>query len=147
MKRLFNYVPSIIFFLFIVMMIVLADLDRKNLILDIGRSIPHGDKIAHFILFGMLALLLNIALRFKKVEAGRRKFHLGSVLVLIFAVVEECSQLAFSSRTFDLVDMLFDLLGIGILSSVSFRKGVIIRLQSLTNYLKRKLYVDHPPFR
>jgi len=123
--KLKKYLPTTIFFCFIIWMIVLADLDRKNMIMEIGRAVPWGDKIGHFTLFGILALLVNTSLQFKQLEVRSRKFHLGSVFVLIFAIVEECSQLAFSSRTFDVMDMLFDLLGIGLLPSASFRRLVV----------------------
>lgn len=136
-----KYLPSLIFFSFILSLIVLADLDKKNLIMDIGRAVPWGDKIGHFALFGILALLLNMALRFRQIRIHSRWFHLGSVLVFAFATVEEFSQLAFSARTFDLIDLTFDLLGIGILSSVSFRKLLIRKLRSFIEYLDRKLCI------
>ena len=110
--------------------------------MDIGHAVPAGDKIGHFSLFGILALLLNITLRFRQINISTRRFHLGSIIVFAFAVIEEYSQLAFSTRTFDLVDMLFDLLGIGILSSVAFRRFLIRRLQKLTNNLIKNLQVD-----
>lgn len=141
MKTFKRYLPPIIFFLFIILLIVLADLDRKNLIIEMGRSIPWGDKIGHFILFGTLALLLNMAVRFRQIKIYHRRFHLGSVLVFIFAIVEEFSQLAFSTRTFDVIDMLFDLFGIGLLSSVAFRKYVIRKLKDFTSYLDKALCV------
>ena len=57
-----KYLPSTLFFTFIAWMIFQADLDRKNLIIEIGHHVPFGDKIGHFILFGTLALLINCAL-------------------------------------------------------------------------------------
>ena len=141
MKTIKRFLASTLFFLFILLLIILADLDQKNLIIDLGRSVPFGDKIGHFILFGTLALLLNVALRFKRIHLKLRTFHLGSVIVFAFASVEEFTQLAFSTRTFDLVDMLFDLLGIGLLSSVAFRRFIIKTLQRFTQYLIEHLHV------
>lgn len=134
-----QYLPPIIFFLFIIWMVIQADNNQSNLIMEIGRSVPAGDKIGHFILFGLLALLLNMALRFRQIQISRRRFHLGSVIVLTFAMIEELSQLGFESRTFDLVDMLFDLFGIGVLSSVAFRKFCIRKLQALIQSLDKGL--------
>ena len=142
MNNYLKFLPSTVFFLFMLLLILLADLDKRTLVFEILRSIPFGDKIAHFTLFGMLALLVNISLQFKQIEVKSRQFHLGSVLVLIFAIMEEFSQLAFSSRTFDLVDMLFDLFGIGLLSSVSFRRFVIRKLKSFTEYLDKALCIE-----
>ncbi len=139
MDKFLNYIPAALFFVFVIWMMVLADLDKTNLIIDVGHSVPAGDKIGHFILFGMLALLLNMALQFRQIDLRSRTFHLGSVLVFAFACLEEFSQLAFSTRTFDLIDMLFDLFGIGVLSSVAFRKFLVKKLRVFVNYLDKKL--------
>ncbi len=110
--------------------------------MDIGHSVPFGDKIGHFTLFGIMALLLNMALRFNRVRVFSRSFHLGSIIVLVFAIGEEFSQLAFSNRTFDFVDMLFDLLGIGILSSIGFRRYLIEKFRAFIDYLAGRLLVE-----
>ena len=142
MKKYLRIIPTLLFFAFIIGLIVLADLDKKNLIMDIGHAVPWGDKIGHFILFGTLALLLNVALKFKQIKIYKRMFHLGSVIVFSFAVVEEISQLAFSTRTFDLIDVLFDLLGIGILSSVAFRRFLVRKLQEIARSLTKSFLLD-----
>lgn len=123
-------------------MIIQADMNKTNFIMDIGHTIPWGDKIGHFSLFGILALLLNMAIKFKRIKIHTRRFHLGSVIVLAFAVIEEFTQLAFNTRTFDPIDMIFDLLGIGILSSVAFRKYIIRKLQIFTDYLNKNLCIE-----
>lgn len=141
-NKLSKFTPTIAFFTFIIWMVVQADMDKSNLIMEIGRAVPWGDKIGHFILYGILALLLNIALGFRQIRIRIRRFHLGSVIVFAFAIIEEFTQLSFSTRTFELVDMLFDLLGIGILSSVAFRRFVIRKLRSFTDYLAKNLNVQ-----
>ena len=141
-NKLKKYLPTLLCFGFIVWMIVNADLEQKNLIIDIGESVPWGDKIGHFVLFGTLALLLNMALGFRQVNIRGRRFHWGSVLVFAFAALEEISQLAFPSRTFDLMDMLFDLLGIGVLSSVAFRRYLLKKLREFTTYLSQRFGVE-----
>ena len=140
--KLIPYLPFISFLAFIVWMIVQENMNQENMISHAGHSVPHGDKIGHFLLFGLLALLLNIALRFKVVDLSFRRFHLGSILVFSLAILEEFSQLAFDTRTFDLFDMLFDLFGIGLLSSISFRKFFIKKLRSSVNHLSKRLQVD-----
>jgi len=110
--------------------------------MEIGRAVPLGDKIGHFSLFGIMALLLNMTIKFRQIKIYIRRFHLGSIIVFVFAVMEEFTQLALSTRTFDLIDMVFDLLGIGILSSVAFRKHVIKKLRAFTNYLDKNLCID-----
>jgi len=50
-----------LFTLFIILIIVLAD--QGNLgILKVVNEIPYGDKAGHFILYGMLTLLLDLTL-------------------------------------------------------------------------------------
>lgn len=137
-----KYLPSLLFFSFIIWMISQADLDQSNVIMDMGHAVPWGDKIGHFSLFGIMALLLNVALHFRRINIKKRLFHLGSVIVFAFAVVEEFTQLAFSTRTFDLLDMLFDLLGIGILSSVAFRRFVVKKLDQFASYLTKRFCLD-----
>ncbi|WP_462250777.1 VanZ family protein [Ekhidna sp.] len=127
LRKIRKYLPSILFFSFIVWMIIQADLDKSNPLMKLGRTVPFGDKIGHFILFGTMALLLNVAIKFKRIHVWRHEFYLGSIIVLCFATIEEFSQLAFQSRTFDIVDMIFDLIGIITLSSVAFRT-IIIRM-------------------
>lgn len=107
-----RYLPAGIFFGFICYLILLRDLNQKNLIIHIGQSVPFGDKIGHFFLFGMLAYLLNVAARLYKVRFGKLNIYFAPLIVLGFAVTEEFSQILFPTRTFDLIDMLFDVLGI-----------------------------------
>ncbi|MEM6644262.1 MAG: VanZ family protein [Bacteroidota bacterium] len=142
MKKIYQILPLVGFFFFVLWLIIEADLNRSNFISEIGHSIPWGDKIGHFSLFGILALLLNTAIRFRQISIFRRKFHLGSVIVFAFAIAEEFTQIAFSTRTFDLLDMLFDLVGIGVLSSVAFRKFLVQSLRSIASSLSRSFLLD-----
>lgn len=140
--KLKKFVPSLLFFSFITWMIVQADMDKSNIIMEIGRSVPWGDKIGHFMLFGILALLINMALSFKQVIIRKRLFHVGSLIVFSFAAIEEFSQLAFSTRTFDLIDMLFDLFGIGLFSSVAFRRFLVQKIRSFADYLNKRFVLN-----
>lgn len=143
MKSKINiYVILTLFFTFVVWLILSADLDHDNIVMTIGHSVPHGDKIGHFLIFGIGALLLNMALSFRQVKISFRHFHLGSIIVFSFAICEEFTQIFFDTRNFDFVDMLFDLIGIGVFSSISFRKYLIRQLRSLTKYLSQAMLVD-----
>lgn len=145
--KVLRIVPSILFFTFICWLISMADLNKENLIMTIGHKVPSGDKIGHFLLFGMLAYFLNCALKFKQFNYKNRRLYLGSVIVLLFAVCEEFSQLAFENRTFDWVDMVFDFWGVITLSSEKVRSkakfyldGVIAKQREVFSFsiLKRK---------
>ena len=81
--------------------------------------------MAHFLLFGFLALLTNAALGFRYLKFGRgdggltKYCQVGSICVLTFALVEELSQYYFPSRTLDPGDAICDLLGVGLFTLIS----------------------------
>lgn len=140
--KLKAFLPAALFFSFIIWMIAEADLNKSNYLMAIGHSVPYGDKIGHFLLFGILALLLNMAFKFRQIKVWIRHFHVGSLWVFVFAFCEEISQLAIDSRTFDTIDMLFDLFGIGVFSSVAFRRYLVKKVKGFADYLSESLLVD-----
>jgi len=112
MIRIAAWVLLGVFILFVGTLIGLADAGRcRELYLRVG-TIPAGDKVAHFALFGTMAFLANAALNSGRMQPGPFSFLKGSLFVLIPTVLEEFSQLFFRSRTFDLLDMLADAVGV-----------------------------------
>lgn len=109
------------FVLFIVLIIVLADLGKLG-ILGVINKIPFGDKAGHFILYGIMTLLLDLT--FMRSLPNRNSklivFLLGIVLVLIIGL-EEYSQQFFAKRTYDLVDLTFSYLGVISFSWISLK--------------------------
>jgi VanZ family protein len=109
------------FVLFIVLVIILADLGKLG-ILGVINKIPFGDKAGHFILYGIMTLLLDLT--FMRSLPNRNAklivFLLGIVLVLIIGL-EEYSQQFFAKRTYDLVDLTFSYLGVISFSWVSLK--------------------------
>lgn len=89
--------------------------------MKVAEKIKYGDKIGHLVLYGLLGMFLNIALRNRMIH--NTKLPLGSVIVLIFAIAEEFTQLAFETRTFDYIDMLCDVIGLGIISIIAQRQS------------------------
>ncbi len=77
-------------------------------------AIPYGDKLGHATLYGVMAMLLNYGLSYRKIKG----LQLGAVLVLTFAILEEFSQIYIPSRTFDLYDILADIVGVLIFSKL-----------------------------
>jgi VanZ family protein len=114
------FLPAL-FFAFICIVIAMADRANYNFAFRVIGFFPYGDKIAHALLFGILALLVNRALDFKRYYS----LYLGSILVLAFATAEEFSQLFISSRSFDLKDLLADFIGVYIISKVYKWKATI----------------------
>jgi VanZ family protein len=112
---------TILFALFIILIIVLADLGRLGILQTVNR-IPFGDKAGHFILYGILTLLINLTL-FRSVPFQSRKgvaVISGLILVLLIGL-EEFSQRNFSSRTFSLGDLTASYLGVIFFSWIALR--------------------------
>ncbi|TVP43499.1 MAG: VanZ family protein, partial [Halomonas sp.] len=86
--------------------------DGSSIFFDLVRAIPYGDKLGHFCLFGFLTLVVVVALRFRAVTVGKFRIYYGVILVAVFALGEELSQALLASRTFDLLDLTADTLGI-----------------------------------
>ena len=110
------------FFIFISYIIFLADTADHNFAFRLVGHIPYGDKIAHALLYGVMAFLLNYGLNFRRVGIPaylgglENPPYMGSIIVLTFATIEECSQYYIPSRTFDMGDLLADFIGVVLFS-------------------------------
>ncbi len=111
------------FLTFICWIIIQADLGQSIALSKFVRHLPFGDKVSHFLLYGMLAFLVNLALKNRKLNILGHQVLLGGVLVLTFALLEECTQIALSTRDFELWDMFCDLVGIALFSWLALRVG------------------------
>ena len=111
----------LIFVVFLFTLIWLADVGRGQWFFDLARVVPGGDKTGHFILFGLLSLLVNFVFRAAVGRIGRLSVLKGTLVVAIFAISEECSQLLFVSRTFDLLDLSAGLVGIWVFGRLAGR--------------------------
>lgn len=112
------------FFGFILWIIYAADSGMDNVFLRIVDLVPYGDKVAHVLLYGCLALLLNLLLKRKLLTVKSINFQLGSVLVLGFAAMEELSQGFFATRNLDMWDLFADVIGVCLAAIlVTYKKG------------------------
>src|SRR5512134_2334937 len=103
---------TLLFGLFIILVIILADTGKLGILSHIYR-IPYADKAGHFILYGILALLINLTL-FRSLPSQSRKrvaVVCGLVLALLIGL-EEFSQQYFANRTFSLMDLSASYLGV-----------------------------------
>lgn len=108
MKRL-----AVLFTLFILLIIALADAGLLARYLDIVYRIPWGDKAGHFVLYGTLALLLELALFRARPDQSPKLLAIKCGLILVLLIgLEEFSQRFFADRTFDLIDLTFSYLGV-----------------------------------
>ena len=104
---------AVLFALFIILIIVMADAGVLAQYLGFLYSFPFGDKVGHFVLYGILALLLNLALFRSQPYQSRSLLGVTSALILAVLIgLEEFSQQLFANRTFDLIDLAFSYLGV-----------------------------------
>jgi polysaccharide biosynthesis protein VpsQ len=81
--------------------IVLADLGMLG-ILGVLNRIPYGDKVGHFLLYGVLTLLIDLALIRSRPDLRPSLIALWVALVLALLIgLEEYSQQFFAKRSFD----------------------------------------------
>ncbi|ALG68974.1 VanZ family protein [Beggiatoa leptomitoformis] len=107
MKRI-----AILYSLFIICLIIVADQGHYNYVLKQVHAIPYGDKVGHFILMGLLAFVINMGLNCAQFSWKNIKLLKGSVFVVTFVTLEEISQYFFPNRHFDMGDLFSDYLGI-----------------------------------
>ena len=100
-----------------------ANTRSKNSLLSISSSLPHGDKIGHFLVMGLLAFMVNRLLDNRFQMIGKRKFLLGSLIVAAIVTAEEFCQIFIPSRTFSPFDLLADFAGIFVFGRLAIRRG------------------------
>ena len=103
---------SVAFLGFIAWIIYLANTAQNSVFFEFVASIPYGDKLGHFCLFGLLSLGANFAFKLKSVTLVSVEIYLGSALVFLFVLIEELSQYFIPNRTMDVTDLLADIFGI-----------------------------------
>ena len=103
---------TVLFSFFIILIIVLADMGKLGILYQVNR-IPYADKAGHFILYGILILLIDLTL-FRSLPLRSRKWVAvisGLTLALLIGL-EEFSQQYFADRTFSLMDLGASYLGV-----------------------------------
>ncbi|MEZ4995548.1 MAG: VanZ family protein [Saprospiraceae bacterium] len=120
-RRILTTSTALLFFLFICWIIIRADLNQSSELVKTLRHIKYGDKAGHFLLYGTLAFLVNLAFNNRWIRITSFRILLGSLLVGTFAILEEFTQIALSSRTFEWWDMACDVTGIWLFSKLALR--------------------------
>lgn len=124
LRRLFFLMKwlAILFALFIALIVILADTGNLG-VLGFINQIPYGDKAGHFLLFGILTLLLDLTFIRSLPNRNPKLVALSTGLILALLIgAEEYSQQFFTSRTFSLLDLAFSYLGVIVFSWVAIRK-------------------------
>lgn len=111
---------TILFTFFILLIIVLADLGKFSTLFIM--RFPYADKAGHFILYGILTLLINLSLFRSLPLRSRTRLIIFSGLILALLIgIEEFSQQYFADRTFSLSDLTASYLGVSFFSWLALR--------------------------
>ena len=116
---------AVLFSIFIVFVIILADKNAIPPFIRVLYDFQNGDKLGHILLFGLLSLILNLTFLRTLPNRDPKRVALSVSLILALAITaEEYSQQYFTARTFDMVDLTASSLGlvIGALLAWNFRK-------------------------
>ena len=113
---------------FIVLLSVLADL-RSLGPLTVFYEFRHGDKVGHAVLYGGLALLINLAVgQLRHRQTLRQALQVAAVLAVITSL-EELSQELFPSRSPDPFDLLSGLAGIVIATGLALALAPLLGIK------------------
>lgn len=113
---------TLLFGLFIILIIVLADTGNLGMVYGITR-LPYADKAGHFLLYGILALLVNLTLFRGYPSQSRKRVAVFSGLILALLIgLEEFSQQYFADRTFSLSDLAASYLGVIAFSWIAVKR-------------------------
>lgn len=120
---------AVIFGLLIVLIVILAD-SRHLGFVSVIYDIPYGDKVGHFFLFGILSMVVNLAV-FQSNPVSNTKLHfkpdynrlatITSLMIALLVGLEEYSQRWFPSRTSSFLDLFASFLGISIFTLIALR--------------------------
>jgi VanZ family protein len=100
---------------FLILVIATADAGRGARYWGFLDRIPLGDKLCHFAFMATLSFLANLATGCRAVRVGRLgPILVATAVVTVFVVGEEISQIWIPARTFDLLDLTADLIGIAL---------------------------------
>jgi hypothetical protein len=76
------------------------------------RYVPGRDLTGHFLIFGTLSVVINLALQRASAEATLARQIRGSCILAVVVSLEEFSQAILPTRTFSLLDLGGSLAGI-----------------------------------
>jgi polysaccharide biosynthesis protein VpsQ len=103
----------------ILLIVILADTRRLGFIGAI-YDFPYGDKVGHFLLFGLLSLVVNLAVFEARPQAEKVRLAWGTSIVLALMIgAEEVSQRWIPSRTFSLLDLAASYLGVTVFACMA----------------------------
>ena len=112
---------TLLFAAFILAVIVLADGGHLGF-LGFLYDFPYGDKVGHFILYGILSFLINLTFLHSLPILTSKRIAITVTLILALAIgLEEYSQRFFANRTSSIVDLLFGYAGVALGAWLAYR--------------------------
>lgn len=112
---------AIFFGVFIVIVIILADTQHLGALGAVYRF-PYGDKVGHFVLFGLLSLAVNLSVFEARPASDFKRLAVITSLLLALAIgLEEYSQRFFPTRTSDIIDLTASYLGVALFAWLAVR--------------------------
>jgi VanZ family protein len=113
---------AILFAFLVLLIIVLADMGALPHYLQILKDLPYGDKAGHFILYGILTLLVDLALfRSLPLQSPKQVAVMSGLILAVLIGLEEFSQQYFANRTSSLTDLIASYLGMIFFSWLALR--------------------------
>ena len=113
---------TLLFSLLIVAIVIGANMDLFPYHVRQFYDFPGGDKLGHFVLFGILSLLLNrSALSLLPNHNPTRLVLTVSLLLSIVIGLEEWSQSLFPTRTMSLTDLIASYTGVTAFALFAYR--------------------------
>ena len=103
---------ALIMLAFIVWLSHEATIGNSNMFMEMVRITPYGDKVGHFVLFGLLSALAIAATRFTGTGVYGIKIYWAAIAVSFYALADEILQYFSPARTLDVNDLLASLLGV-----------------------------------
>jgi len=103
---------SLLFFLALVLIVIAADQGQLPHFIKTLYKFPGGDKVGHFLLMGLLAFFVNLALPLWPAEKPWRSLLIGSFVIIVVVTIEEASQGLFKTRRMSWADFISSYAGI-----------------------------------
>lgn len=120
-KNTLIQIVAILFSLFLAFIIYSANTKADLIFFRLVKSIPYGDKVGHTLLLGTLTFLVNWAMQARTFIFQKFQILTGSCIIFLVITIEEFSQNWLDNRSFDLVDLGGNYLGIFLGSCLIYR--------------------------
>ena len=93
------------FIIFVIAIVVMADLGKMPGFLANLYNFPNGDKVGHFFLMGTLGLLVDLAVVANSARIPVRRLLIAAISIMAVVGLEEASQALFGTRHADWLDL------------------------------------------